>query len=145
MDSLGEEQPFSEELDQYAMARLAPWLVRAGSQAGRTAPAAAGSNNYLQKILQIKAHSGNFNIGGMTSQEALALGETWVGKNAVPIVSQGQLIGFRSVDNLKVFRLPVLKQHGIASGKVQANIVEQVLLDNGKYKVIRNGHIDIIP
>ena len=99
----------------------------------------------LQKILEIQRGKGNFGIGQLTRVQADELGRAFVGSDAVPIVRNGQQIGLRSSDSLRVFRFPAEKKSGQAAGRVQANI-EEFFVDAAGNKVkVRNAHIDIIP
>ena len=79
----------------------------------------------------------------MTAEYADEVGKAWVGPNARPIVKNGQVIGYISQDGTKVYRFPALKHSGIAKGRVQANLEEFCINEQGQRVKIRNGHIDI--
>ena len=104
-----------------------------------------GGAGILQNIFGIRGNKGDFNVGSMSAKEARALGESFVGPNQAPIFKGGKEIGFRSEDNLRVFREPALKQRGQAAGQTQANIEEFIVDEAGKRVKIRNAHINILP
>ena len=65
--------------------------------------------------------------------------------NAVNLMRNGQVIGLRSQDGLRVFRFPSRKAGGQAAGQVQANIEEFFINSAGGKVQLRNAHIDIVP
>jgi len=109
---------------------------------GYTVPSKGGDS--IQAILHTKKKFGNFNIGSMSRSKMDEVGQAWVGPNAKPMMKKDQLIGYTSQDGLKTYRLPQLKQRGVAAGQTQGNLTEYVI-DNGNKTVIRNAHIDLIP
>ena len=130
-----------------------PLKNRSGSldeaaSAARTEPygsTGAVSRGTLEKVFEVQRGKGNFGIGQLTRGQADELGRAFVGSDAVPIVRNGQQIGLRSPEGLRVFRFPAEKKFGQAAGRVQANI-EEFFVDAAGNKVkVRNAHIDIVP
>ena len=111
---------------------------------GKGARVAGNIDGPLQKIFEIKRTKGNFNIGSLKADEAAELGRSFVGPDAVNIVKNGKVIGFRTPDGLRQFRFPAKKLRGQAKGKTQANIEEFFINAEGDKIRIRNAHIDII-
>jgi hypothetical protein len=118
-------------------------VVGAGTRGAATG--GSGGFNALQKIFEIQRGKGNFGIGQLTVGQADVIGRAFVGPNAVNLMRNGQVIGIRSQDGLRVFRFPSQKAGGQAAGRVQANIEEFFINAAGGKVQIRNAHIDIIP
>ena len=101
----------------------------------------ANTSGILRSITKQK---GNFGIGKATTNEANALGRSWVG-DGYRIASDGKTLV--SKDGLRTYRPPSLKPNSpyAITGK-QANLeqLEPVKINNvWKKRVIRNAHIDI--
>ncbi|MBI3281752.1 MAG: hypothetical protein HYZ57_18155, partial [Acidobacteria bacterium] len=99
---------------------------------------AAGSSATLAKYMNILRRSammkGNFGLGTATADEALEVGQAWVGEGA-KLASDGKTL--ISADGLRQFRPPSLKPN---LGKVQANF-EARPTPSGQWQ--SNGHLDI--
>jgi RHS repeat-associated protein len=92
----------------------------------------------LNTLMEAAAAKGNYGLGSATYDEAMAIGESWVGPNA-RLMSSGE--GWISADGLRAFRFPALK----GSGLTQANVLrlETNAWLPSRSIVIANGHITI--
>lgn len=110
-----------------------------GLSAGRKA-----KDMLIQALSTAKSNIGNFSIGKMARGQMDELGSAWVGSGARPIMSKNGQIGLVSADGLKTYRFPQLKNNGVAAGRTQGNLTEYVKGDDGKLRVLRNAHVDLI-
>jgi len=93
----------------------------------------------LNTLLTATVEKGNYGLGSATYDEAMLIGESWVGPGA-KLMSSGK--GWISTNGLRAFRFPSLKA---GSGLTQANVLrlETSIWKTGKYIVTANGHITI--
>uniref|UniRef100_UPI001BFEBB74 hemagglutinin repeat-containing protein n=1 Tax=Janthinobacterium sp. JC611 TaxID=2816201 RepID=UPI001BFEBB74 len=82
---------------------------------------------------------GNFGIGQATAQEAMAMGEAWVGPG-YRVASDGKTLV--STDGLRTFRPPSPKNSSFATTGVQANF-EWLRVVGNKLTVMGNAHMNI--
>ncbi len=107
-----------------------------GALIGRNAPKVFNWAQQSGILRDAIGGKGNFGLGSSGLQDALRLGESWVGSGARSL-SNGK--GMISQDGLRVFRYPSYKPN---LNKIQGNF-ERYL--PGSRRPIGNGHLDIIP
>ncbi len=101
---------------------------------GEAASSSATLAKYMNILRQAARLQGNFGLGEATAEEALEVGQAWVGDGAT-LASDGKTL--ISADKLRQFRPPSFKPN---LGKVQANF-ESRPAPSGSW--INNGHLDI--
>jgi hypothetical protein len=111
----------------------------AAKEVAERAAAAAADRELLARDIGLLRDAakgkGNFGLGAVTLQDAIRLGESWVG-DGYTVAKSGK--AFISRDGLRQFRLPSFKPK---LNKFQANF-EQRSQPSGEWQ--DNGHLDII-
>ncbi len=100
----------------------------------------------LQELTDKLGKELNYGISGISSvHEANRLGRLWVGNDASEIVEKDKVIGWKSQDNTRVYRLPSAKPNARESKtKTQANFETYKIDPISKERIkIGNGHLDI--
>lgn len=90
-------------------------------------------------------------LGSATRSEALRAGEAWAGNGAEKIIDKatGELIGFKSTDGMRAFRIQYKPKEGMFRANFQQNEMIRTQynmnpeLGWGK-KELSNVHIDIL-
>ncbi|MDD6795988.1 MAG: hypothetical protein PUE01_11370 [Clostridiaceae bacterium] len=90
-------------------------------------------------------------LGSATRSEVLKAGEAWAGEGAERIIDKatGEVIGFKSTDGMRAFRIQYKPKEGVFRANFQENnmIRTQYNMNSeigwGK-KELRNVHIDIL-
>jgi RHS repeat-associated protein len=113
--------------------------VRSSAVEGAESAADNFATRQLGTLIKATATKGNYGLGSATYDEAMIIGESWVGPGA-RLMSSGR--GWVSADGLRAFRFPSLKA---GSGVTQANVLRLTTnaWNAGKYIVVGNGHITI--
>ncbi|GED12590.1 hypothetical protein [Aneurinibacillus migulanus] len=91
-------------------------------------------------------------LGSATRDQALSAGKAWAGKGSEAILDKatGEMIGYKSKDGMRAFRLQFKPKEGMFRANFQENIMirtESNYYDYSKTwapKQIRNVHIDIL-
>jgi hypothetical protein len=80
-------------------------------------------------------------LGSTTRSNAFIAGKAWVGNGAKPIYSGGKLIGYRSKDGMRAFRLQYKNNEQMWRANFTENVIGEV---TGKKSQIKNVHLDIL-
>lgn len=90
-------------------------------------------------------------LGSATREEALSAGKAWAGEGAEAITDNatGEIIGYKSVDGMRAFRLQYKPKEGMFRANFQENEMVRTQYNANQdigwgKKEIRNVHIDII-
>ena len=127
------EKPSGAARMAYAYAaQLAPGPVM--GVFGEAASSSATLAKYMNILRQAARLKGNFGLGEATAEEALEVGQAWVGGEAT-LAGDGKTLV--SADGLRQFRPPSFKPN---LGKVQANF-ESRPVPSGQWQT--NGHLDV--
>ena len=99
----------------------------------------------------IQSPKGVSTLGSSTYADVLRAGEAWVGEGAEKIIDKktGEVIGFKSADEMRAFRIQYKPKEGMVRANFQQNEIIRTqysknFKDGWGKKELRNVHIDIL-